>query len=1113
MALANHSAFDELLLASLSSENAVRENSETQLTELLDNQPDTLAVYFLYAMRHSPHLEAKQTAAVLFRRYSFHATDDQASFWPRCQPATQAALKVELLESLGDDAPSDVRHKISDAVAHVAKNISFAQMKLAAEQQQQPQEHFWPELLQRLWTFMQSPSPALRESALRIFSVVPSVFGDQLTRYINEVATVLNVGLQDAANIDVQLAAAKAFVTFIQNIKNEHRGPFVSLIPVVLQVVNLCLERGKIDGAQICLEALIDLAETEPKFFRTMLRDVVQSMALMASNTQLDDGCRTLALEVVVSLTDQAPGMMRKMPDFVQTVIPVCLKMMMELEMDDDWSRTDSTEDMLDLDTPSSVGEQDLDRICCNLGGEVVFEFALQSIGTMVGRPEWEARHAALMAISAIGEGCYKKMREHLRAIVDAVIPLLRDPNPRVRFAACNALGQMSTDFMPREHRQTAVGFQSLFHAQVIPGLCEATRDAAHPRVQAHAAAAIVNFCDGAARTTLEPYLDMILTHLGQLLSSQYIIVQEQVVTTIATVADAAQEHFAKYYASFIPHLKHILYNAREKSHRLLRAKTMECVTLMGLAVGKDIFSADSPEVTAILQEMQANSDEDDPSVSYTLSSWARVCQILGKDFAPYMGAAIMPLLRSVKIKPDIITLEEDEDIDDENRDDWQLMSIDDQKLGIKTSALEEKRTACEMLCIYARQLQGSFAPFVQQVLPISLGLLKFYFEDGVRMYSAALMPYMLRAVQDCEAPGYGPAAAQAVWLQQIANPLMECIKSEYDPDAVVMELDALRDCLEVVGNEGLPGDLLSVLTQVLADLLNDYKTRCSDRQEARTKDEDYDAQGELALKEEESHDNSILNEVCDVVHVLFDIKRVDFLPYWDNLLNYFILMIEPSRAAADRQWAICVFDDLVEACGPSSAAYAHLFAGRILESITDSEPEVRQAACYGIGAMALHGGPEYTQILQQALPRLVSVINDQSAKAIGNIDATENAISAVAKIMRNPANGVPLDQGLTMLVGWLPFTEDQEEADFVYTYLCDLIEGQAQQIMNPAILVRVLDHFATTHGNGVLYDTVEERIVGAVKHVRNVLPAADVPQLMANLSAESQAKLASMLA
>jgi hypothetical protein len=56
--------------------------------------------------------------------------------------------------------------------------------------------------------------------------------------------------------------------------------------------------------------------------------------------------------------------------------------------------------------------------------------------------------------------------------------------HPRVRYGACNAIGQMSTDFGPRENRQTAVCFQSLFHTQVVPGLCQVTQDVENPRVQ-----------------------------------------------------------------------------------------------------------------------------------------------------------------------------------------------------------------------------------------------------------------------------------------------------------------------------------------------------------------------------------------------------------------------------------------------------------------------------------------------------------------------------------------------------------------------------------------------------------------------------------------------------
>ena len=48
-----------------------------------------------------------------------------------------------------------------------------------------------------------------------------------------------------------------------------------------------------------------------------------------------------------------------------------------------------------------------------------------------------------------------------------------------MRYAACNAIGQMSTDFAPN--------FQKKFHEKVVPGLLLVLDDNNNPRVQAHA--------------------------------------------------------------------------------------------------------------------------------------------------------------------------------------------------------------------------------------------------------------------------------------------------------------------------------------------------------------------------------------------------------------------------------------------------------------------------------------------------------------------------------------------------------------------------------------------------------------------------------------------------
>ena len=65
-------------------------------------------------------------------------------------------------------------------------------------------------------------------------------------------------------------------------------------------------------------------------------------------------------------------------------------------------------------------------------------------------------------------------------------------------------------------------------------------------------------------------------------------LVLEQIVTTIATLADSVEAYFIPHYDHFMPSLKYIMINATDKEYRLLRGKTIECISLMGLAVGQE---------------------------------------------------------------------------------------------------------------------------------------------------------------------------------------------------------------------------------------------------------------------------------------------------------------------------------------------------------------------------------------------------------------------------------------------------------------------------------------------------------------------------------------------
>lgn len=190
----------------------------------------------------------------------------------------------------------------------------------------------------------------------------------------------------------------------------------------------------------------------------------------------------------------------------------------------------------------------------------------------------------------------------------------------------------MATDFAPV--------FEKKFHEQVIPGLLSLLDDVENPRVQAHAGAALVNFSEDCPKNILTRYLDAIMEKLNTILQAKFNelvqkgtkLVLEQVVTTIASVADTTEKEFVTYYDRIMPCLKYIIENGNTEELKMLRGKTIECVSLIGLAVGAEKFISDASDVMDMLLKTHTEGDlpDDDPQTSYLISAWARICKILG---------------------------------------------------------------------------------------------------------------------------------------------------------------------------------------------------------------------------------------------------------------------------------------------------------------------------------------------------------------------------------------------------------------------------------------------------------------------------------------------------
>lgn len=96
-----------------------------------------------------------------------------------------------------------------------------------------------------------------------------------------------------------------------------------------------------------------------------------------------------------------------------------------------------------------------------------------------------------------------------------------------------------------------------------------------------------------------------------------------------------------------------------------------------------------------------------------------------------------------------------------------------------------------------------------------------------------------------------------------------------------------------------------------------------------------------------------------------------------------------------------------VEYSGPLCAQYQHIFLQPLLEYTKDKSPEVRQAATYGCGVLAQFAGEQFAVPCAQSIPRLIEIINAPQSREPENVNPTENAISAIAKILKYNSSAI----------------------------------------------------------------------------------------------------------
>ncbi|KIY43233.1 ARM repeat-containing protein [Fistulina hepatica ATCC 64428] len=754
-------------------DNEIRASAEEAVNERLSSMPE---VYLLGLAQFALAADTpvmRSFSFVLLRRLLFrkeaaaliNRIGPRLTLYDRLSSNSLTTLERVLLYSLSHEPSALVRHKAVDTIADVA-NEGMTRG--------------------RMWHALQAQALAMAQgelqgmlgpSAFLVFAASPALIADL---QMDAILGIFARGLADDESADVRHAALSAAIAYLCHCESAQFSRCTAP-----PESNTSGPRSTIYLTRF-LTTLLPLATSHPTLFAPHLSSlltflpgliqpsvdsgptptVTQPFPASASasgsfglpedidilrqahrDDDVEDDIATLrhtALEFMVSLTEAKPSMVSRVDGWTAVLVRACLEGMGEWDIPNDptgaltaeWlaedpsSATSSSEE-------DNLYEQSLDRLACALGGKAVLPVAFTYIPSMLCSYDWRARHAGLMAIAAIGEGTGRVMVNELGKVVSLVTPTFRDQHPRVRYAACQCIGQLCTDLEEV--------IQDQFHREIFSVLIP-TLDDPEPRVHSHAAAALINFCEGVERDTLAPYLDPIVERLLKLLnqsdtnSKRY--VQEQVITTLAMVADASETTFAKHYPTIMPILLNILQHGDRPEYKKLRIKAMECAGLVAIAVGRDMFRADSQVLAEHLIRIQKSPvDPSDTLLGHSLmATWAKLCQAMGPGFEPYLPVVMPNLLAAAAAKADF-SLYDDES---EEKEGYETLEVGGQLLGVRTSSLEEKCQAFDTLVIYCSTLGPQFAPYLMQTLEVVLPCLTFHIHEGVREACAIIIPMLL---------------------------------------------------------------------------------------------------------------------------------------------------------------------------------------------------------------------------------------------------------------------------------------------------------------------------------------------------------------------------------
>lgn len=777
-------------------------------------------------------------------------------------------------------------------------------------------------------------------------------------------------------------------------------------------------------------------------FFGDNLQHIVNLLANMISNEEIDNGPRIVSMDILTTVA-KATG-----AAFIQFLEIVFTALLMALD-------SDLSEDYVEDSVPNTDLIDSIDSTFQSLVSIFSQKNQLQSLAfhcieAAINSDEWQCRRSGLSFLGKVIHVLHNSLESHLDPIASSVFEHFTDSSPAVRIAAYDTFAEASVSFSPH--------IEQNYHADVMGTLISAINNESVASTKNAAIKALSRFCENCTPDILEKYSADLMRQLVATVESQQPQQQILIMKCVSYLCEESQESFSQYYTYFIQWLKEII-ETKVSDHELvlLKAMAIQNYPIIGEAIDKETFIPDAQELldTLLEEDWEQMSDEEFDAVQ---SAIREIAYYIPEFFTNYVPPVLNNLMKIIShdLKPsrsdahgesasacEVLSI----DNPDITYDKHQLNTIKEAILTVN-AILEENPTEtldfslqigeiCYKICTY------SFFPDVQNA---AIGCFIRLLSNFIKEESEGTEDFAIRL----------QATVISLLLPQVINPVV-----------TINLLELLIDTIDALSQ--LEYNCSSVVQHIAEIALMQFQASVQRRNDLS---ENETCNGENAT--EYLHEDDLIFSLGLAVRCCFR----NFPDVTLKLVPELSKINDPIFQLMLRTDAVCVRDTSVQEISQ--------LVQMILENASVNRMNVIRVAyiCFAnlVNSAKITLPNELQAISQNAVALIRHFLNEEDETALLAIDG---ACVALASIFRTQDEIDP--EILQLWFDQLPLEKTMEESEIVIEFLIERVMAEDPIILQDDNMERLLTVLSTAAIDPKLSHEVQIKAALCVKSLSRV--------------------------